>query len=33
MMEKNCNEFIEGLDNLFPNKTPEITNLILSMFI
>lgn len=24
MKEKNCNEFIEEIDNLFPNKTPEI---------
>jgi len=29
MTEKNCNEFIESLDKLFPSKTPEIISILL----
>lgn len=29
MREKNCNEFINNLDKLFPNKTPEIISVLL----
>lgn len=29
MREKNCNEFIDNLDKLFPNKTPEIISVLL----
>lgn len=30
--EKNCNEFIENLDKLFPNKTSEIINVLLGKY-
>lgn len=29
MTKKNCKEFVESLDNLFPNKTPEIVGVLL----
>jgi len=28
---KNCNKFIESLDELFPNKTPEIMSVLLDL--
>jgi hypothetical protein len=29
MIERNCKNFIESLDKLFPNKTPNIIGVIL----
>lgn len=28
-IEKNCTEFTENIDKLFPNKTPEIRGVLL----
>lgn len=33
MTERNCNEFIESLDQLFPTKTSEIVGILLGKLL